>query len=231
MERTMLNLDREIRPEDFAIPRGEMYCSDDPVSVAMHRERMRQREELKRLYELQEEAKAKARLKAEQARKEQIPFSESLAMEICNRVSAGEFLINICRDEDMPTMRSVIQWKKDHKEFALLYDEAIRDRLDIFEDEVVTIADESENDFRFVKKAGKQVKVLDAEVISRAKLRVDVRKAHLKAYRPERWGEQSTLNVNNYDAMDLDNMTQEEMDKKIEELESKEAVVREPKAA
>jgi hypothetical protein len=226
MERDMLNLDREIRPEDFAIPRGEMYCSDDPVSVAMHRERMCQREELKRLYELQEEAKAKARFKAEQARKEQIPFSESLAMEICYRVSAGEFLTVICKEPEMTTTRMVIQWKKDYKEFALLYDEAIRDRLDIFEDEVVTIADESENDFKLIKKGGKQVKVLDAEVISRAKLRVDVRKAHLKAYRPERWGEQSTLNVNNYDAMDLDNMTQEEMDKKIEELEIKDAVTK-----
>jgi hypothetical protein len=226
MERDMLNLDREIRPEDFAIPRGEMYCSDDPVSVAMHRERMCQREELKRLYELQEEAKAKARFKAEQARKEQIPFSESLAMEICYRVSAGEFLTVICKEPEMPTTRMVIQWKKDYKEFALLYDEATRDRLDIFEDEVVTIADESENDFKLIKKGGKQVKVLDAEVISRAKLRVDVRKAHLKAYRPERWGEQSTLNVNNYDAMDLDNMTQEEMDKKIEELEIKDAVTK-----
>jgi hypothetical protein len=45
----MLNLDREIRPEDFAIPQGETYCSDDPVSVAMHKEKLRQREELKRL--------------------------------------------------------------------------------------------------------------------------------------------------------------------------------------
>jgi hypothetical protein len=62
--------------------------------------------------------------------------------------------------------------------------------------------------------------------ISRAKLRVDVRKAHLKAYRPERWGEQSTLNVNNYDAMDPDNMTQEELEKKIAELEMKESVIK-----
>jgi hypothetical protein len=231
MERDMLNLDREIRPEDFAIPRGEMYCSDDPVSVAMHRERMCQREELKRLYELQEEAKAKARFKAEQARKEQIPFSESLAMEICYRVSAGEFLTVICKEPEMPTTRMVIQWKKDYKEFALLYDEAIRDRLDIFEDEVVTIADESENDFKLVKKSGKQVRVLDAEVISRAKLRVDVRKAHLRAYRPERWGEQSTLNVNNYDATDPDNMSQEELDRVLEELETKNSVLKEPKAA
>ena len=142
-------------------------------------------------------------------------------MEICNRVSAGEFLINICKDEDMPTVRSVTQWRKDHKEFGLLYKDAVMDRLEIFEDQIVTIADESENDFKLVKKSGKQVKVLDGEVISRAKLRVDVRKAHLKAYRPERWGEQITLNVNNYDATDPANMSEDELEKMIAELEMK----------
>jgi hypothetical protein len=227
----MLNLDREITPEDFAAPANEIYFSDIPESVAMHKEKLRQREELKRLYELQEEAKAKAHFKAERARKEQIPFSESLAMEICNRVSAGEFLTIICKEPEMPTTRVVIQWKKEHKEFALLYDEAIRDRLDIFEYDLLTIADDSRQDIKTITKGSKVTKTLDGEVISRAKLRVDVRKAHLRAFRPERWSEQSTLNVNNYDAMDLDNMTQEEMDKKIAELESKEAVVREPKAA
>jgi hypothetical protein len=223
----MIDPAREIHPEDFAIPHGETYCSDDPFSVAMHREKQRQREELKRLYQLQEEAKAKAHFKAEQARKEAIPFSEALATEICHRVSAGEFLINICKDEDMPTVRSVTQWRKEHREFGLIYREAVIDRLEIFEDQLVTIADESENDFKLVKKSGKQVKVLDAEVISRAKLRVDVRKAHLKAYRPERWGEQSTLNVNNYDATDPSNMSQEELERVLAELETKDAVVRE----
>jgi hypothetical protein len=219
----MIDLNREITPEDFVPPHNEFYMSDDPVSVARHKENIRQREELERLYHLQEEAKAKAHFQREQARKDAILFSEKLAMEICQRISGGEFLTIICKEPEMPTTRMVTQWKKEHKEFALLYDEAIRDRLDIFEDEVVTIADESENDFKFVKKGGKQVKVLDAEVISRAKLRVDVRKAHLKAYRPERWGEQSTLNVNNYDAMDPNNMSQEELEKALADLEYKES--------
>jgi hypothetical protein len=62
-------------------------------------------------------------------------------------------------------------------------------------------------------------------------LRVDVRKAHLRAYRPERWGEQSTLNVNNYDATNPDNMSDEELEKVLAELETKDAAVREPKVA
>jgi hypothetical protein len=227
----MLNLDREIRPEDFAIDPERIWWTDHPEGREAKRAYFAEKEELKRLYELQEEAKAKAHFKAEQLRKDVIPFSESLAIEICHRVSAGEFLINICKDKDMPTVRSVTQWRKDLREFELLYKDAVLDRLEIFEDQLVTIADESENDFKLLKKGGKQVRVLDAEVISRPKLRVDVRKAHLKAYRPERWGEQSTLNVNNYDAMDPNNMSQEELDRVIAELETKDAVVREPKAA
>ena len=132
-----MNPNREIRPEDFAHDPERVFWNQKE-----HDEAQRQREELKRLYHLQEEAKAKARFKAEQARKEKIPFSEWLALEICNRVSAGEFLINICNNEDMPTVRSVTQWKKDNHGFRLIYDEAINDRLAIFEDEIVTIADD-----------------------------------------------------------------------------------------
>jgi hypothetical protein len=227
----MIDPAREIRPEDFATPPNETYSPDYPESVAMHNEKVRQREELKRLYHIQEEAKARAHFKREQERKDAIPFSEKLAMELCHRVAGGEFLTNICKEPDMPTISKVAQWKKERHEFKVLYDDAIRDRLDIFEDEVVTIADDSENDFKLVKKGGKQVKVLDAEVISRAKLRVDVRKAHLKAYRPERWGEQSTLNVNNYDALDPANMSQEELEKVLQDLEEKNESVKEPRAA
>jgi hypothetical protein len=219
----MINLNREITPDDFAIPPNEIYMSDVPESVARHKENMRQREELERLYHLQEEAKAKAHFQREQARKEQIPFSEALVTEICDRVAGGELLALICKEHEMPTTRMVIQWKKEHREFALLYDEAIRDRLDIFEDDLLIIADDSKQDIKTITKGSKTTKVLDGEVISRAKLRVDVRKAHLKAYRPERWGEQSTLNVNNYDAMDPNNMSQEELEKALADLEFKAA--------
>jgi hypothetical protein len=227
----MINQTREIRPEDFAIDPERTWWTAHPEGREAKRAYYAEREELKRLYELQEEAKAKARFKAEQARKEQIPFSESLAMEICNRVSAGEFLTIICKDEEMPTVRSVTQWKKDHKGFALLYDEAIRDRLDIFEDDLLTIADDSRQDIKTITKGNKVTKVIDGEVISRAKLRIDSRKAYLKAYRPERWSEQSTLNVNNYDAMNPDNMSDEELEKVMAELETKNSVLKEPKAA
>jgi hypothetical protein len=138
----MLNLDREIRLEDFAIDPERIWWNDQPEGREAKRAYYAEKEELKRLYHLQEEAKAKAHFQREQARKGAIPFSEKLAVEICHRVASGEFL-TVCKDEEMPTVRSVTQWKKEHHEFRVLYDDAIKDHLDIFEDEVVTIADES----------------------------------------------------------------------------------------
>jgi hypothetical protein len=64
----------------------------------------------------------------------------------------------------------------------------------------------------------------DALLSSQAKTRVDVRKAHLKAYRPERWGEMSTLNVNNTSVDDTSNMSLEELEKKISDLEDKDSI-------
>jgi hypothetical protein len=103
--------------------------------------------------------------------------------------------------------------------------------LAIFEDEIVTIADDGSQDIKTITKGSKVTKVLDGEVISRAKLRVDVRKAHLKAYRPERWGEMSTLTVNNHDVMDPANMSNEELERGLADLESKDDIINSDRGA
>jgi hypothetical protein len=197
----------------------------------------REFEELRAPYERAE--REKARLKAEQeakAAKQQaelnrakgtLPFSEPLAIEICERVSSGELLINICVDEHMPTVRRVTQWLRESPEFAALYKDSISDRLTIFEEEVIKIADDASRDFREVVRHGRPTRVLDGDAIARAKLRVEVRLKHLKAYKPSIWGEQSTLNVKQSDPLDLDQMTTEELAAKIAELEHKDRVVNE----
>jgi hypothetical protein len=107
--------------------------------------------------------------------KESIPFSEPLAIEICERVSSGELLINICVDEHMPTVRRVTQWLRENPEFAALYKGSINDRLTIFEEEVIKIADDASRDFRDVVRHGRPARVLDGDAVARAKLRVEVR--------------------------------------------------------
>ena len=173
------------------------------------------------------EEKEKLRRDAINRAKGTLLFSEPLAIEICERVSSGELCISICIDEHMPTVRRVTQWLRESPEFAALYKESINDRLTIFEEEVIKIADDASRDFRDVVRHGRPTRVLDGDAIARAKLRVEVRLKHLKAYKPSIWGEQSTLNVKQGDPLDLDQMTSEELAAKIAELETKERVVNE----
>jgi hypothetical protein len=163
--------------------------------------------------------------------KNAIAYSEPLAGEICERISCGELLLDICEDEHLPTMRRCNQWLKEHSEFAALYRESINDRLNVFEEQVLKIADDMKNDFRTVTKNGRARRVVDPDVIMRAKLRIEVRFKHLKALRPEKWGEQSTLITKSGD--DISDMPLEELERKLAELERKDAIVKEstPQAA
>ena len=109
-----------------------------------------------------------------------------------------------------------------------LYRDSISDRLTIFEEEVIKIADDAARDFREVVRNGRTQRVLDGDAIARAKLRVEVKFRHLKAFKPSLWGEQSTLNVKQSDATDIDNMTSAELARKIADLEDKDRIVNSP---
>jgi len=123
--------------------------------------------------------------------KEALEYNETKAQEICKRIAAGEFLINVCRDEDLPSVRRCNQWMKEHFEFKALYDEAINDRLSIFDDEVVTIPDQAAKDFdEIVQKDGTTRDILDRTKITGAKLRVEVRFRHLRACKPSPLGKE-----------------------------------------
>jgi hypothetical protein len=214
---------------DFThVPDEELYNPDrvfwqgKEAENAAWKAEMARRKEAKRL---EQEGIAKQRAARLHAIKNSIPYSELLAAELCGRISDGELLLSICKEENTPTVRRVNEWLKDHSDFAQLYENAIRDRLVIFEEQTIEISDAMQNDFRTIVKNGKERRVVDPEVIARAKLRVDSRHKYLKAYKPERWGEQSTLNVNNTSDPVAD-MPLSELEAKIAELEHKSNVVK-----
>jgi hypothetical protein len=155
--------------------------------------------------------------------KEALPYSDAHPQEICERVAVGELLINICLDEHLPTMRRCNQWLRQYPEFNQLYQSAINDRLNIFEEEVIKIADDMKHDFRTVIKNGVEKRVSDPEMVARAKLRIEVRFRHLKAMHPQRWGETSTLITKSANEFDPSTFTQEELERQIADIESKSA--------
>jgi len=180
----------------------------------------------------------KARLKAEQeaidakrktelfVKKGTLAYSEPIAIEICERISSGELLINICADEHMPTVRRVTQWLGESVEFKGLYGASINDRLTIFEEEVIKIADDAARDFKEIIRNGRALRVPDGEAIARAKLRVEVRFRHLEAGRPDKWGDSQTIVTKSADGFDPASMTAEELEATIASIEKKARVTR-----
>jgi hypothetical protein len=148
-----------------------------------------------------------------------------MAEEICSRISAGELLTVICRDSHTPTMRRVQTWLKEYPDFQALVNMSIQDRLFVFEEQVIEIADVMKNDFRTVMN-GKEKRVADPDMVARARLKIEVRFRHLKAFKPQRWGEVSTLITKSEDSLDMANLSTEEIEKRIADMEAKDKILR-----
>jgi hypothetical protein len=185
---------------------------------AINEEKERRRQEYRR--------KHQERIERYKRNKEAVEYSDVIATEICERISAGELLTATLLDEHLPTIRRCNQWLKEHGEFAALYASALNDRLSIFEEDIVRIPDEAARDFDEVKSKGSVRRVLDPAKITAAKLRVEVRRLHLKAGKPQKWGDSTTLITKNADEFDPSNMSADELERQIADIENKSRVGR-----
>ncbi|MDP4585627.1 MAG: hypothetical protein NWT04_17070, partial [Verrucomicrobiales bacterium] len=68
-------------------------------------------------------------------------YSDALATEICERLSVGQPLAEICRDEHMPLVRSVSHWKANRPEFLSDFARARDEGFDYLAAECLKIAD------------------------------------------------------------------------------------------
>lgn len=44
-------------------------------------------------------------------------MTDAIVSEICERLAEGESLVKICRDQHMPSRRTVVKWQEDNAEF------------------------------------------------------------------------------------------------------------------
>lgn len=58
------------------------------------------------------------------------PFTEELAGKICERITGGESLLDICRDDDMPSRSTVLRWQYEFPAFEAAYARAREGRGD-----------------------------------------------------------------------------------------------------
>lgn len=122
-------------------------------------------------------------------------FTEAIAAEICDRLSKGETLTSICRDEHMPEPRTVSDWKAAKPDFSTAFARAREAGFDAIAEECIEIAEDGSNDYTERRRQdGSTEEVFNAEHVQRSKLRIETRLKLLAKWDPKRYGEKLDLN-------------------------------------
>jgi hypothetical protein len=115
-------------------------------------------------------------------------FTSELLQEICDRLSKGEPLAVICRDDHMPSDRTVRNWM-DREDVSSAIAHARELGFDQIAADCLEIADDSSHDVKLVGRDGEEREVCDTEFVQRSKLRIDTRLKLLAKWDPKRYGE------------------------------------------
>lgn len=115
---------------------------------------------------------------------------------ICDRISNGESLRSVLRDDAMPERSTVYEWLKGDESKSNQYARATNDRADAIFDEMFEIADDGTNDTMTVSIGeGLEVEKLNTEHIQRSRLRIDTRKWALSKMNPKKYGDRITQEI------------------------------------
>jgi hypothetical protein len=68
-------------------------------------------------------------------------YTEELAEQILDRLAAGESMVQICKDEDMPGLRTVMRWAKENEAFGIGYAHAREAQAEVMDDKILNAAD------------------------------------------------------------------------------------------
>ncbi len=127
----------------------------------------------------------KASSSGKKPRGRQTTYTEETASYICAQLSEGIPLAQICREENMPAVRTVGDWKEAHPEFGANFARAREDGFDKIASDCLSIADETAFDSVDTEHGARA----NAEWIARSKLRVETRLKLLAKWDPKRYGE------------------------------------------
>ena len=112
-------------------------------------------------------------------------FTEELADEICARISQGESLNKICKENDKPSLVTVFSWMRTSEQFLNNYTRAREEQAETFADEIKEISDAEIP----VGIDGK----IDAAAVNQARLRIDARKWIASKLKPKRFGDSTKV--------------------------------------
>lgn len=103
-------------------------------------------------------------------------YSPELRDEICKRISSGNSVHRVSRQDDMPDRSTIYRWLREKPDFKDQYERALKEREDYHFDEMLDIADLVGED---------NIK------IQKAKLMIDTRKWVLSRMNPKKYGDKA----------------------------------------
>jgi hypothetical protein len=116
-------------------------------------------------------------------------YTPEVGQEICERMSEGNALRQICEADDMPSRKTILRWVENNEDFREQYIRAREAQYDWIAEEAIRIADDSTKDYFIEDRNGKSVIVLDHARVQRARLQVDTRKWILSKLAPKKYGD------------------------------------------
>lgn len=121
-------------------------------------------------------------------------YTPEIAATVCERISKGETLRQVCRDEGMPSVPTFLRWVGDNVDgLTEQYTRARSALMDHWAEEIVDIAEDGSNDWMEKRKRDGEVEVvLDREHVARSQLRIDTRKWLLSKLAPKKYGDRIT---------------------------------------
>lgn len=120
--------------------------------------------------------------------------------EICKRLSEGEPLAVICRDDHMPHDSTVRDWADGDEDFSHAIARAREIGFDVIAAGCLEIADDARNDWMEVRGKDDAGWTANGEHIQRSRLRIDTRLKLLAKWDPKRYGEK--LGIGQADGLD-----------------------------
>ena len=125
-------------------------------------------------------------------------YDPVVAQQICELLSEGIPLREICRMEGMPPWRNVYFWMARDEDLSAHIARAREMGYDNIAEECLDIADNSTNDWmdREFRNAHGKIeveRVADTEHIQRSKLRIETRLKLLAKWKPEKYGDKTVI--------------------------------------
>jgi hypothetical protein len=143
-------------------------------------------------------------------------FTQELADTICERIANGESLRSICDGGGFPDKATVFRWLSFNDDFRDQYARAREAQADAIFDDILTIADDGQNDWMEKKDAeGENIGWREnGEAIRRSQLRIDARKWMAGKLKPKKYGEKLDLNVSG----SLETVSEDQLNARITQL-------------